>query len=476
MPGEDPALIRRHTFALRLMLLAADAAIAVVLFLVLGALRYGDAEWTTMWQAWGLDDRLGALFYATAWVTILWFLGLYTLRERWTIAGELNDILVGSLLLAFGTMSFLYLVNLDVSRLLLLILLVGQPAITMASRIALRLVFNRMRGRGYNRSYMVIVGVGEAAQVFADAIDRHKELGIEVIGHLRAPGDDEGVVTRPILGDVTDLGRVFHERVVDEVALCAGVGAEDAEWAQPIIHLAADEGKHVRVLSTAPPRPLDLQTEELNGMLVRSYAHGPTRLASLAVKRMIDVVGAAVGLVLLSPIFAIVALVMLATEGRPILFHQARVGLQGREFTMHKFRTMVRDAEARLAEVRHLNERNGIVFKVTDDPRLTRLGRVLRATSIDELPQLWNVLRGDMSLIGPRPLPVREVADFDIWHRRRHSMKPGITGLWQVGARADPDFDNWVELDLAYIDRWSLVLDAKIILRTIPAVIGRTGK
>jgi lipopolysaccharide/colanic/teichoic acid biosynthesis glycosyltransferase len=137
---------------------------------------------------------------------------------------------------------------------------------------------------------------------------------------------------------------------------------------------------------------------------------------------------------------------------------------------------MVPDAESRLEEVRHLNQRNGIVFKAADDPRVTLLGRTLRATSIDELPQLWNVLRGDMSLVGPRPPLVGEVAVYDVWHRRRLSMKPGITGLWQVEARHEPEFDRWVERDLAYIDRWSLMLDLKILARTVPAVVTRTGK
>ena len=137
---------------------------------------------------------------------------------------------------------------------------------------------------------------------------------------------------------------------------------------------------------------------------------------------------------------------------------------------------MIPGAEERLAEVLHLNERNGIVLKAADDPRVTRLGRTLRATSLDELPKFWNVLNGEMSLVGPRPPLVGEVAEYDVWHRRRLSMKPGITGLWQVEARHEAEFDRWVERDLAYIDRWSLLLDIKILLRTVLAVFGRTGK
>ncbi len=161
----------------------------------------------------------------------------------------------------------------------------------------------------------------------------------------------------------------------------------------------------------------------------------------------------------------------MAVDGRPVLFRQERVGLHGRPFQVVKFRTMATDAEARLEELAALNEIRGPAFKLTHDPRMTRTGRILRATSIDELPQLWNVLLGEMSIVGPRPPLPAEVAGYDLWHRRRLSMKPGITGLWQVEARRDQDFDRWVELDLAYIDRWSVWLDLKIMVRTIPAML-----
>jgi lipopolysaccharide/colanic/teichoic acid biosynthesis glycosyltransferase len=157
--------------------------------------------------------------------------------------------------------------------------------------------------------------------------------------------------------------------------------------------------------------------------------------------------------------------------GSPVLFRQRRVGLHGREFEILKFRTMVRDAEARLVDLNHRNEIRGPAFKVSADPRVTRLGRWLRRSSLDELPQLWNVLRGDMSLVGPRPPLPDEVARYDVWHRRRLAMKPGITGLWQVSARRADDFNRWVTIDLDYIDRWSLWLDVKILARTIPAML-----
>lgn len=466
-------MIRRHMFALRLLLLGVDLASSMAVFWILGNLRFGDASWTTMWESWGIDTREGAAFYAVTWAVTLWFLGLYALRTRWSAQAEINDISVAAFLMAGETMSFLYIVKVDISRLFLLALLVVQPMVTFATRSLMRQVFSRLRTSGYNRAYMVVIGTGEEAQEFAGAIERHQELGIEVIGHLRAPDDAEPLVTRTLLGEVADLARIFHERVVDEVAICVAPG--DMAWAEPYIRLAADEGKHVRIPARPEAITLDRSTEELDGLLVRSYVHGPARLLSLATKRGIDIVGALVGLVILSPVVAVVSIVIILTDGRPVYYHQTRIGLHGRPFTLHKFRSMVRDADARFSEVQHLNERAEITFKAEADPRITRIGRILRKTSIDELPQLWNVLWGQMSLVGPRPPLEREVVAYDIWHRRRLSMKPGITGLWQVESRTDPSFDHWVDRDLEYIDRWCLELDVKILLKTIPAVAGRTG-
>jgi lipopolysaccharide/colanic/teichoic acid biosynthesis glycosyltransferase len=173
----------------------------------------------------------------------------------------------------------------------------------------------------------------------------------------------------------------------------------------------------------------------------------------------------------------LVAAVLIAVrDGGPIVYGQTRVGLHGRPFTIYKFRTMVPDADARLDEVQHLNERSGALFKAAADPRVTATGRWLRRTSIDELPQLWNVLVGDMSLVGPRPPLPAEVAEYDVWHRRRLSMKPGMTGLWQVEARNDPEFERLVEHDLSYIDGWTIWLDFKILARTLPALLSNGGR
>jgi exopolysaccharide biosynthesis polyprenyl glycosylphosphotransferase len=207
--------------------------------------------------------------------------------------------------------------------------------------------------------------------------------------------------------------------------------------------------------------------EDLDGTPVYSLVSGPDRVAAFVVKRVFDVLVAGLALVIASPLLGAVALVIRWRDGSPVLFRQVRVGLHGRRFEVLKFRTMTLDAEERYEDL--VDQSDARAFKLTDDPRITPTGRFLRGTSLDELPQLWNVLLGQMSLVGPRPAPPREVQGYDMWHRRRLSMKPGITGLWQVSDRRTGDFDSRAQLDLSYIDRWSLWLDLKILARTVPA-------
>ncbi len=468
-------MIRRHLMALRLGLMAADGASATLVFLVVSRVRFGDGQWLGIWQGFGIDIRLAAVLFGIVWVVALWYRGLYRLRARWRLETEALDILRATILVAAFALSALFVLKLvDVSRLFLVTLFVVQPLVAFAGRATLRAGFGLLRRRGYNARFMLVVGTGPLAQDFADLVESRGALGLRVIGHLSVPGEQPHVVTRPIVGTVDDMATIFHSDTVDEVAVCLDQGS--AAYLEPVIRLAADEGKTVRV----PIDPLrgalpGASEEEFEGMVVRSLVHDGQREVGLALKRVIDLGGALVGLVVLSPLLLGVAIWLQLREGSPVLFRQTRIGLHGRPFTIYKFRTMVRDAEDRLDEVAHLNERSAVAFKAANDPRITGLGRTLRRWSIDELPQLWNVLVGQMSLVGPRPPLPGEVDLYDIWHRRRLSMKPGITGLWQVEARRDADFDRWVERDLSYIDRWSLWLDFRILARTIPAMVRGEG-
>jgi exopolysaccharide biosynthesis polyprenyl glycosylphosphotransferase len=469
-------MIRRHLMALRVGLMIADGLTAIAVFLIVSVLRFRDGNVAYLWEIIGIDVRVAALLFAITWVVVLWFGGVYRLSVRWRVWSEAGDIVRATLVVAAITLSGLFLLKqVDVSRLFLLFLFIAQPAVTLGSRILLRTIFEAARRTGHDARYMVVAGAGRLAQDFADRVESHPGLGIQIIGHLSTPNETERVVTRPVLGTVDDIEDVLHANVVDEVAVC--LPPEAAHFLEPITGLAAGEGKTVRV----PVDPMQDMlpgaiSEEFDGFVVRSLIHDGQRELGLIVKRGLDIVGSALGLVLLSPLIIGTAIVLRMREGPPVFFRQTRVGLQGRPFTIYKFRTMIPDAEEQLDDIWHLNERSGVAFKATDDPRITGVGRFLRRTSIDELPQLWNVLTGSMSLVGPRPPLPTEVEEYDVWHRRRLSMKPGITGLWQVEARHDPDFDRWVEHDLVYIDGWSVWLDLKILLRTLPALVTHGGR
>jgi exopolysaccharide biosynthesis polyprenyl glycosylphosphotransferase len=363
--------------------------------------------------------------------------------------------------------SLLFLVQApDVSRLFLVILFASQIVFSVVQRRLLRGGLAVMRRRNGAARTVLVLGTGPQAVQLATYLAQHPVLGYSIVGHLGKPTADCPVV----LGPVYAVEDVIHAMPVDE--LVAALDPDDAVLLDPVIGLCHDEGKRLRVV--LEPGLAALQggrLESVAGIDILTVSNGPDRLLGLAIKRLIDVSLAAAALVVLSPLLAGVALATRLDSGRPVLFRQERVGRHGRRFGMYKFRTMQVDAEAQLEALRARNVVRGPAFKLDDDPRITRVGRVLRRTSIDELPQLWNVLRGDMSLVGPRPPLPTEVAGYDLWHRRRLSMKPGITGLWQVSARLEAEFDRWVELDLRYIDRWSLWLDFKIMARTIPAML-----
>jgi exopolysaccharide biosynthesis polyprenyl glycosylphosphotransferase len=463
-------MLRRHAAAFRLALMSADALSALALFGLVSFVRFG-ADWRERWLTAGLAPLVAAASFGVLWVSALWLHNLYRLRAHWSFRAELADVLRAGLLVAVAVFSLLFLVRLPgVSRLLLLWLFAAQIVVTVVARVVLRLAFSYARSHGRATRYVVVVGTGPSAESFADRLERHAGLGLRVVGHVVAQQEPDRQTLRPILGTVAEIEQVFHGYVVDEVAIC--LPPEAAALVEPVARLCEEEGRIVRIPLDGPaPNLAGGRVEEFDGIPVLSLVHGPDRIISLVAKQLVDVLAAGAALVLLSPLLAFIALWVRLVDGGPVLFHQVRVGLNGRPFEVVKFRTMVPDAEARLAELEAANELRGAAFKVTDDPRITRTGRWLRRTSLDELPQLWNVLRGEMSLVGPRPPLPREVAQYDIWHRRRLSMKPGITGLWQVEARREPDFDRWVELDLAYIDRWSLWLDLKIVLRTVPAML-----
>lgn len=468
-------MAHRHLMTLRILLLLADGVIAGAVFYLVSVARF-EADPSVHWSV-GIDIVPAAVLFAVTWVGVFFVMGYYRLQVRWSLLAEARDILRGTVVVLVLTLSSLFLFyQPDVSRVFLAMLFVVQPIVTLVSRSVLRRWFEAQRLRGRDMSFMLVAGTGRLAQEFADRVEAHPALGMRVAGHL-AVGDAPQVntVTRPVLGTADRMHEVLQERVIDEVAVC--LPDESKQYLEPIVAMAAEEGKTVRV-----PRDLDegilttALTEEFDGFLVHSIVHDGQREIERAIKRGLDVVGSVVCLVILSPVFLSVAIAVGLRDGSPVLFRQVRIGRHGRPFTMLKFRTMEPDAEERRAELASRNEVSGAAFKIHNDPRVTRLGRFLRRASLDELPQLWNVLVGQMSLVGPRPALPGEVAVYDIWHRRRLSVRPGITGLWQVEARLAPNFDDRAELDLRYIDQWSIWKDLTILARTIPAVLLSRGR
>ena len=351
---------------------------------------------------------------------------------------------------------------------------------TMASRMILRNTLKRVRLHGRNLRDMLVVGTGPRAIQFAERIQNTAELGYRIIGFVDDPWSGlEGFQTLgyPLVCDFAGLPAFLRQNVVDEVVMALPIRSHHA-YASEVAAVCEEQG----ILLRFSPNLFDLKVarstaHEFEGdSMITHYTGGMSGGTSVVIKRAFDFMVSLTLIVLLSPVFLIAAVLIKLTSRGPVFFAQNRLGLNKRRFKIFKFRTMVPDAEKKMKEIEHLNEVSGPVFKIKNDPRITGVGKFLRKTSIDELPQLFNVLSGDMSLVGPRPLPVRDYEGFsEDWQRRRFSVRPGITCIWQVGGRSSISFEKWMELDLQYIDKWSLWLDFQILLKTIPAVLKGSG-
>jgi exopolysaccharide biosynthesis polyprenyl glycosylphosphotransferase len=408
-----------------------------------------------------LLDEAWAILRVCALGTVVFTLGLYAGRLDQQLLG--NDQISRVWVLFFGIFSCLFL---------------------LTEKLALRITSRYVRSHGFNYRTVLIVGTGETALAIADSIQAHRFWGYRILGFIAtgagANGNGKGTPVEhwpsryTILGEIAHIPRIVESNVVDDVIFA--VHRRDLDRLEDLFLNLQEQGIRTRfAMDLFPHTRARVQLEDLDGMPLLSFATTPTSQLQLMAKRALDVALAFLLLPLALPIVGTIALVIKVTSGGRVLFRQTRCGLNGRFFTLYKFRTMVEGAEERRRELMHLNEMNGPVFKLKSDPRVTWFGRFLRRFSLDELPQLWNVLRGDMSLVGPRPPIPEEVARYQRWQRRRLAMKPGLTCLWQISGRNNLDFDRWMELDLEYIDSWSPLLDLKILLKTIPAVLSGKG-
>ncbi|HEY3203752.1 MAG TPA: sugar transferase [Thermoanaerobaculia bacterium] len=416
-------------------------------------------------------------FALPIWGLLLYAAGFY--RSHRTL--PLGEEIWAAAKVAFGGTAILVLLiyglRLEfVSRWFLVLFGICNFVFLSAEKIALRLTSRWVRARGYNFRTALIVGTGAKASQFADFLEAHSHWGFRVLGYL---DDDNGGEIQlrnrwPCLGRITDMEAVLVREVVDEVIFVIEKG-KLGEYEEALL-VAERHGVPAHVSLDIFPHVLAHPVlEELDGIPLLSFTTTPSNPGQLIAKRGLDLALSLLLFLITLPIQLLAALAILLFSGKPIFFRQVRCGLNGRHFTVLKFRTMEHGAEERLSEVSHLNEMTGPVFKVRRDPRLTPVGRLLRRLSIDELPQLWNVIVGHMSLVGPRPPLPEEVSRYESWQRRRLSMKPGLTCLWQVSGRSEVDFDRWMALDLKYIDTWSPMLDLKILLKTVPAVLSGRG-
>jgi exopolysaccharide biosynthesis polyprenyl glycosylphosphotransferase len=411
------------------------------------------------------------------WALMLFAAGFY--RSHRTL--PLWEEIWGAMRVSFGGTALLALVVFGlrltfVSRLYLLIFAAVNFLFLATEKVALRLLSRWVRSRGYNFRTVLLVGTGQKAAQLAEFLEAHPYWGFRVRGYL--DDDNGGEIRRAnrwaCLGKITDLESVLMNEVIDEVIFVIEKG-KLPEYEQALL-VAERHGVRAHISMDIFPHVLARPVlEELDGIPLLSFTTTPSNPFQLVVKRAVDL-GVSLVLFLLSlPLQVLAALAIRLSSRGPIFFRQVRCGLNGRHFTLVKFRTMHPGAEERLAEISHLNEMSPPVFKASNDPRLTPVGRVLRRLSIDELPQLVNIILGNMSLVGPRPPLPEEVARYQPWQRRRLSMKPGLTCLWQVSGRNEVDFDRWMALDLKYIDTWSPMLDVKILLKTVPAVLSGKG-
>ena len=399
-------------------------------------------------------------------------------EQRLTI----QSCFMASLVLA-GTLYFTYANS--ISRAVVVATMVSSTVLLCLRRALWRTYIYSQYDKEIGTRNVLVIGTGPSGLAVRNHLRRIRRLGYTFKGFIWTEQDATRSQTNPrsryaqqlndseVLGGVEEIGDLVRKNFIDEIFI---TGLCSRATVKELVGCAAEAGIDVRVVpdlyeGLALSAPIEYVGQFPTIPL--HYRHIP--ITSLVIKRMLDIILSACALTLLSPVMLVIALAIAIDSRGPILYCAERVGRKGRTFCCWKFRTMVADADVLQEKLLHMNERDGILFKLKHDPRITRVGRILRKYSLDELPQLLNVLLGSMSLVGPRPPIAREVNQYKLAHLRRLDVSPGITGLWQVQARQDPSFDQYISLDTFYVDNWTLWLDLKIMMRTIAVVVEGTG-
>jgi exopolysaccharide biosynthesis polyprenyl glycosylphosphotransferase len=468
--GEPPSHFYHALFARRMILIAVDilciwgAALSAMALRFQAPIRnHGTLE--THAEFLVLYSALIILFCNTQKL----YSGVHFRSSKEETIAVTRAMVMASLLLS----AFIYISGLKtISRFVVMLTMVLSLCAITLSRWLRRRRLQSAAADGFICRNVLIIGTGAGAQAIDQYLRQHRYLGLVPAGFVTADANEIQVIDN-VVGSLRSLAEITRARFIDEVI----VHTENRGAAKLAIAEALACGMGVRVIP-------DLYDGLAFGAPVEYLGHFPTlcvghkRIPALAlmVKRGFDVACSAAALLIVLPLIVAIAVAVKFDSPGSVFYTSDRVGRKGRVFGCHKFRTMVSDAEQMRAKLEHLNERDGVLFKITNDPRITNVGRFLRKYSLDELPQLWNVLKGDMSLVGPRPPLAAEVRKYEIDHLRRLDVMPGITGLWQVEARTNPSFASYIALDMEYVDRWNLFLDLRILLKTAAVVVAGTGR
>ncbi|PMC74795.1 sugar transferase [Brachybacterium sp. UMB0905] len=471
------ALLQRHSERRISWLLAgADGvalALAVALAIILRQSLFPAAGDLTGYVA----DA--ALPMAAGWLLAIILFNGYDVRLIPSGPDLYRNLLHASLAAAGIVGAVVYLADIPLSRTFFTLLFLIGPVLLLGVRVLARRILNRLRARGHLGTQVLAVGSLEHIDQIARTLHRERWLGYSVIGALTPTGQDRSSRTGiPVLGAREDLLEVVRRERPGVLLFAAGAGTGPEEFRRTAWQLEREDVRVIVVPALSEIAADRVQMRPVAGLPLVHMDLPRAREALRWTKRAFDIIAAGAGLLLLAPLMGLIALRIRLHDGGPVIFRQDRVGRDGQHFEFLKFRSMVTDAEAVRVEKleRAVQDRgNAVMFKMREDPRITKPGRFLRKYSLDELPQLWNVLRGDMSLVGPRPALPQEVAEYDEMAWRRLSVRPGITGLWQVSGRSDLSWEDTVRLDLYYVDNWSFLRDLQILLRTVRAVLAAAG-